>query len=90
MYVAVANSTGEPAIVYHDDPNAATIDTWTQWIIPLQKFADKGVNLTDIDSISIGLGNKDDMQPGGSGEVFIDDIGVGRSAPQSQADSNGN
>ena len=81
MYVTVANSTGTPAIVYHDDPNAATIDTWTQWIIPLQKFADQGVNLTDIDSISIGFGDKNNLQAGGSGAVFFDDIGVGRSAP---------
>ena len=81
MYVALANSTGEPATVYNDDANAATTDVWTHWIIPLQKFADQGVNLTDVDSISIGLGDKDNLQPGGSGKVFIDDIGVGRSAP---------
>ena len=81
MYVVLANSAGEPATVYHDDANAATTDVWTQWIIPLQKFADQGVNLTDVDSISIGLGDKDNLQPGGSGKVFIDDIGVGRSTP---------
>ena len=82
MYVAIANSTGETATVYHDDADAATTDVWTQWIIPLQMFADQGVNLTDIDSISIGLGNPGAPgQPGGSGTLFIDDIGVGRSAP---------
>ena len=84
MYVAIANSTGEPGVVYHDDANmlkAATTDVWTKWVIPLQKFADQGVNLTDVDSISIGLGDKNNLQAGGSGTVFIDDIGVGRSAP---------
>jgi hypothetical protein len=67
--------------VYHDDADAATIDIWTQWIIPLQKFADQGVNMTDVDSISIGLGDKNNLQASGSGTLFIDDIGVGRSAP---------
>ncbi|MFC1604365.1 discoidin domain-containing protein [Planctomycetota bacterium] len=82
MYVAIANSTGAPAAVYHDDANAAATDVWTQWIIPLQKFADQGVILTDVDSISIGLGNPGAPgQPGGSGTLFIDNIGVGRSAP---------
>ena len=81
MYAAIANSTGSLATVYHDDANAATINVWTQWIIPLQKFANQGIILRDIDSISIGLGNKDDIQPGGSGKLFIDDIGMGRSAP---------
>ena len=80
MYVAIANSTGGPATVYHDDANAATTDVWTQWIIPLQEFADQGVVLTDVDSISIGLGNPGAPgQPGGSGTLFIDNIGVGRS-----------
>ncbi|MHC4585393.1 MAG: hypothetical protein ACYS3N_12740, partial [Planctomycetota bacterium] len=81
MYVAVANSAGTPAVVYHDDPDASATDTWTKWVIPLQKFADQGVNLTNVDSITIGFGDKNNLQAGGSGIVFFDDIGVGRSAP---------
>jgi hypothetical protein len=81
MYVAVANSAGTPAVVYHDDPAAATIDTWTKWVIPMQKFADQGINLTNVNSITIGFGDKNNLQAGGSGIVFFDDIGVGRSAP---------
>ncbi|MFC1603705.1 LamG-like jellyroll fold domain-containing protein [Planctomycetota bacterium] len=77
MYVAVGNSTGAPAIVYYDDPAATQIDTWTEWVIPLQAFADQVVNLTDVDNISIGLGDRNPGapgQPGGSGKMFIDDI----------------
>ncbi|MHC4206113.1 MAG: hypothetical protein ACYSTT_15795 [Planctomycetota bacterium] len=81
VYVAIANSTGLPATVYHDDADAATTDVWAQWIIPLQEFADQGINLMDVDSISIGLGNRDNLEPGGSGTLFIDDIGVGKSTP---------
>ena len=75
MYVALSNSTGDPAVVYHDDPNAAQIDTWTEWIIPLQEFADKGIDLTDVDKIAIGLGDKDNpQQNSGSGTMYFDDI----------------
>jgi hypothetical protein len=74
MYVAVGNSAGSPAIVSYDDPAATQIDAWTQWIIPTQAFADQGVNLTDVDNISIGIGNRDNPQAGGSGTVYIDDI----------------
>ena len=75
LYVAVSNSAGTPAVVYHDDPAAATIDTWTEWIIPLQVFADQGIILTDVDRISIGLGTKGNMTaPGGSGKMYFDDI----------------
>jgi len=75
MYVAVWNFDGSPAVVYHDDPAAAQIDTWTEWIIPLQVFADQGINLTDVDRIAIGLGTKGNIStPGGSGKMYFDDI----------------
>jgi len=75
LYVAVSNSAGTPAVVVHDDPAAATIDTWTEWIIPLQAFADQGVDLANLDRIAIGLGTKDNMMtPGGSGKMYFDDI----------------
>ena len=75
LYVAVSNSAGAPAVVVHDDPAAATIDTWTQWVIPLQTFADQGIVLTNVDRIAIGLGTQGNMTiPGGSGKMYIDDV----------------
>jgi len=75
LYVAVSNSTGTPVVVINDDPAAAQIDTWTEWIISLQAFADQGINLSDVDRIAIGLGTKGNMTiPGGSGKVYIDNI----------------
>jgi len=83
LYVALSNSTGAPAVVYHDDANAATIDAWMQWIIPLQKFADQGINLGDVDKIAIGFGTYGNMTtPGGSGKMFFDDITLLLSAPE--------
>jgi hypothetical protein len=75
LYVAVSNSAGTAAMVAHDDPAAATIDTWTEWVIPLQAFADQGIVLTNVDRIAIGLGARGNMTvPGGSGKIYIDDI----------------
>jgi hypothetical protein len=75
LYVAVSNATGAAAIVAHDDPAAATIDTWTEWVIPLQAFSDKGINLADVDSIAIGLGaNSGVASSGGSGKMYFDDM----------------
>jgi len=71
MYVILDGS----AAVYHDNPNASLIDAWTEWVIPLQKFADQGIDLTGVNSIGIGLGDKDNpQQPGGSGTMYFDDI----------------
>ena len=75
LYVAVSNAAGAPAVVVHDNPAATQIDTWTEWIIPLQAFADQGINLADVDRIAIGLGTKGNMTtPGGSGKMYFDDI----------------
>jgi len=70
LYVAA----GGNAVVYHDNPDAAQIDTWTQWDIDLQVFADQGVNLANVDTIAIGLGDKMNQQAGGSGTMYFDDI----------------
>jgi len=75
MYVAISNADGQPAMVVHNNPNAAQTDTWTEWVIPLQNFNAQGVDLTDIDKIMIGFGTRGNMTtPGGSGSVFFDDI----------------
>ena len=75
VYIAVSNKTGQPAVIVHDDPAAAQIDTWTEWVIPLSAFADQGIVLSDVDRIAIGLGTRGNMTiPGGSGKMYIDDI----------------
>jgi hypothetical protein len=84
LYVALSNSVGAPAVVYHDDPAAATIDTWTQWIIPLRSFADQGINLSNVDRVAIGLGNRNNPVAGGSGKMYIDDIRLYRTSSTPQ------
>ena len=75
LYVAVSNSAGSPAVVGQGDPSAATVHSWTQWVIPLQAFADQGINLTNVDKFAIGLGTKAGIgASGGSGTMYIDDI----------------
>jgi hypothetical protein len=75
MYVAVGNNTGDPVVVYHEDPNVTVIPAWTEWIIPLQDFADQGIDLIDVNSIAIGIGTQGNLTtPGSSGKMFFDDI----------------
>ena len=70
LYVALNGSS----VVNHDNPNAAQINEWTRWNIDLQAFADQGVSLTNVNTIALGLGNRNNPQAGGSGLVFFDDI----------------
>jgi hypothetical protein len=80
LYVAVANSTGTPVVVVNDDPAAAQVGAWTQWIISLQTFADQGIDLTDVDKLMIGMGTKGNLTTaGGAGKMYFDDIQLLRS-----------
>jgi len=80
MYVVLNGNV----VVYHDDPEASLIDVWTEWRLDLQAFADQNVDLTNIDSIAIGIGTKDNVTPGGAGKMYFDDIRLYRPsvAPQ--------
>jgi hypothetical protein len=83
LYVAISNSTGAPAIVVHDDPAAAQVEVWTQWVIPLQTLADQGIVLTDVDKIAIGLGTQGNLTtPGGAGKMYFDDIRLDKPTPE--------
>lgn len=74
MYVAVSNTNGTPAAVYHEDPDATLIKTWTEWTIDLKLFEDQAIDLTDVDKIYLGFGDKNNPPSGGSGTMFFDDI----------------
>ncbi len=75
MYIALNDS----AVVYYDEPNATQIDAWTEWNIELKEFAEQGVNLANVNTISIGFGDKKNPNPGGSGKMYFDDIRLYRS-----------
>ena len=77
LYVALNGN----ALVTNDNPNAAQESTWTEWSIDLQAFADQGVNLTNVTSITLGLGNRNNPVAGGAGMMFFDDIRLSRPAP---------
>ena len=74
LYVSISNAAGAPALMANNDLNAAQADTWTEWRIPLQDFANQGINLTNVDKITVGLGSKGGAAPGGMGTMYIDDI----------------
>jgi hypothetical protein len=67
-------------VIYHDDPAATQTGAWTEWVIRLQDFADQGIDLTDVNAISIGVGTQGNTTiAGGAGKIYIDDIRLYRS-----------
>ncbi|MEN6427370.1 MAG: discoidin domain-containing protein [Phycisphaerales bacterium] len=76
MHLSIADSAGKSATITSD--TAVTAATWTRWAIPMSDFA--GVNFAKVKKMVITIGDKTATTAGGTGIVFIDDIGFGRSA----------
>jgi len=70
MFVAL-NGT---AVVYHDDASVTQMGGWNNWIIDLTRFADQGVDVTNVNTITIGFGTKNSPAAGGTGSMYFDDI----------------
>jgi hypothetical protein len=78
MYLTVQDSAGKTATA--TSATAATVANWTRWTIPISSL--NGVSFSKIKKLTIGVGTKGGSTAGGTGIVFIDDIGYGRSAAQ--------
>ncbi len=78
LYVAVEDSAGHVAVVTNDDAAVLTTAAWQEWVVPFADLA--GVNLAGVQTLYIGVGDRDNPAAGGSGLVFIDDVGFGHAA----------
>ena len=75
VYLVVEDGAGRDKMVTHPDPAATQIAEWQEWVIPLTEF--DNLNLASIKSVSIGVGNPNSPQAGGTGKLYIDDIRLG-------------
>jgi len=75
IFVALGN-----AVVYHDDAAATQLSGWNEWVIDLAEFA--GVNLTNVNTVTIGIGTRNSPAAGGAGTMYFDDIRLLRPAPE--------
>ena len=73
IFVALGN-----AVVYHEDPAATQMTGWNEWVIDLTEFA--GVNLTNVNTITLGVGTRNSPAAGGTGTLYFDDITLRRPA----------
>ncbi|HPC97099.1 MAG TPA: discoidin domain-containing protein [Sedimentisphaerales bacterium] len=78
MYVRVEDSAGKSATVVNADTAITQRATWQEWRIPYSDLS--GVNLGRVERMVIGVGSKTSPKTGGTGTVYIDDVGYGRPA----------
>jgi len=75
LYIVVEDGAGRTAVATHPDPEATVLTTWQRWEIPFSALS--GVTLSNVETMYIGVGSRSNPAAGGSGRVFIDEIGVG-------------
>ncbi len=80
LYITVKDNAGKSKTIANADAAATVATSWQQWTIPLSEFTSAGVKMTAVKSIVIGVGNRASPTAGGTGKVYIDDLGYGRSA----------
>ena len=80
LYLALKDSAGHTMVVTHPDADAVLRNAWQAWNIPLADLRSGGVNVTAIKTMYIGVGDRKKTSATGTGTLFIDDIGFGRSA----------
>lgn len=82
LYVALEDGSGNVAAVSYADPDAIQAVEWQPWSISLSSFSEAGVNVAQINTMYIGVGDRNNPSAGGSGTLYIDDILVGRPVAQ--------
>jgi hypothetical protein len=74
LYVAIEDQAAQAAVAAYPDAQALLSTEWLEWKIPLSTLA--GPNLATVRKLSIGVGDRGNPTPGGTGWLYIDDIGV--------------
>jgi hypothetical protein len=75
LYIAIEDTIERVAVVTHPDPGVLTSAVWQEWAIPYSAFS--GVGFAGVQKIYLGVGDRNNPIPGGSGLIYIDDIEFG-------------
>jgi len=78
IYFGVEDSSGAGSYagVYYDscDINAIQVEQWQEWNIDLEDLNSAGVDLTDIQTVYLGIGVRGNTTSTGEGTVYFDEI----------------
>ena len=77
LYVAIEDASSNVAVVTNEDPNAALATSWQTWTISFSTLTAAGVNVTAVETMYVGLGDRDNPSAGGAGIIYVDDIALG-------------
>ncbi len=81
LYVGIEDNSGRIAVVVHPDAEAVQATAWQKWQIALADVQTVGVDVAAVKKMVIGVGDRNNPQPGGTGRIYIDDIRLTKRMP---------
>jgi len=81
LYIAVEDATGNVGVLTNPNDNAVLSSDWQKWHNSLADLRGKGIDVASVKKLYIGVGNRNDPQPGGLGRFYIDDIRLTKRMP---------
>jgi len=81
LYVGIEDSAGRMAVVVHPDAEAVLTTEWQKWHIALDEVRTAGVDVAAVKKMVIGVGDRKNSKPGGTGRIYIDDIRLTKRMP---------
>jgi hypothetical protein len=69
------------AAVVHPDAEAVLATEWQKWHISLGEARAAGVDVAAVKKMVIGVGDRQNPKPGGTGRIYIDDIRLTKRMP---------
>ncbi len=74
LYILVEDYSGLIVASEHPDPQAAQMEGWNRWDIPLAEFENAGLMLSRVKRMYIRVGDEDDPTFDSTGVLYFDDI----------------
>ena len=74
LYAGIEDSAGRIA-------EAVRATEWQKWHIALAEVRAAGVDVAAVKKMVIGVGDRKDPKPGGTGRIYIDDIRLTKRMP---------
>jgi hypothetical protein len=81
LYVGIEDGAGQIAVVVHPDAYTLLVTEWQKWQIELADLQAAGVDVAAVKMMVIGVGDRNNPQPGGTGRIYIDDIRLTKRMP---------
>jgi len=81
LYVGIEDSAGRMAVIVHPDAKAVLLTEWQKWHIGFSELRAAGVDVAAVKKMVIGVGDRNNRKPGGTGRIYIDDIRLTQRMP---------